>query len=410
MPLDLKWHTTKLHNKMKKLLHIIFLFFSLFAFAKGVWAQTFITDVMIISGDQSQTNGYKTQFQNQGWTVINNDLNAGAGGKYIYLLYKTNESSGSSGSAITGFYLKTGNSEHPSTLTHDGHTYQLVTAVGSNDLNCGAGGAYIYLYYTKEAFSPGRVVNSIYFNSNSSGAVGANGNNSTGFDLNNGAGGDYIYMHVVYFSTESRIDVSNETELGNAVILDGANIRMVADINIASEVVINTNRTITLDLNGHTLDRGLTSATTYGHVLKIINGSTLTINDASGDNSGIIKGGYTNEGGAINNLGTLIINGGTIRDNHTNTKGAGIINRDGATLTINGGVITNNEAQDGAGIYNASNGTITINDASISGNSTNKYGGGGITNYGTLALYGGTISNNTAITDGGGIWTDKSLN
>ena len=65
---------------MKNLLKTLFLLFSLIAFAQGAWAQTFITDVMTISGNQSQTNGYKTQFQNQGWTVINNDLNAGGGG------------------------------------------------------------------------------------------------------------------------------------------------------------------------------------------------------------------------------------------------------------------------------------------------------------------------------------------
>ena len=393
---------------MNNLLKTLSLFVALFAFTQGVLAQTFITDVMIISGNQSQTNGYKTQFQNEGWTVINNDLNAGAGGNFIYLLYKTNNSSGNSGSAVTGFYLKTGNSEHPNTITYDGHAYNLVPAVGAYDLNSGAGGAYIFLYYTKEVFSPGRKVTDIYFHGNSHGALGANGG-SSGFDLNSGAGGDYIYMHVVTITTDDIINVFTETQLRDAVMLNGANIRLMADINIASEVEINNNRTVTIDLNGHTLDRGLSSAINYGHVLKVISGSTLTINDASGNNSGIIKGGYTNEGGAINNLGTLIINGGTIRDNHTNTRGGGIINRDGATLTINGGVITSNEAQDGAGIYNASNGTITINNVSISGNSTNKYGGGGITNYGTLAFYGGTISNNTATTDGGGIWTDKSL-
>ena len=394
---------------MKNLLKTLFLLFSLFAFTQGVWAQAFITDVMIISGDQSQTNSYKTQFQNQGWTVINNDLNAGAGGKFIYLLYKTDESSGSSGTAITDFYLKTGNSEHPNNITHAGRTYNLASAVGSNDLNSGAGGAYIFLYYTKDAFSPGRKVTDIYFNSNSSGAVGANGNNANGFDLNSSAGGDYIYMHVVTITTDDIIDVYTETQLRDAVTLDGANIRLMANINITSEVVINNNRTVTLDLNGHTLNRGLTSAANYGHVLKVISGSTLTINDASGDNSGIIKGGYTNVGGAIGNEGTLIINGGTIRDNHSGGKGGGINNRNWATLTINGGVITCNEAEDGAGIYNEGDGTITINNGSIIGNTTNKYGGGGITNYGTLAFYGGTVSNNTAIMDGGGIWTDKSL-
>lgn len=394
---------------MKNLLKTLFLFVALFAFTQGVWAETFITDVMVIAGDQSQTDGYKTQLQNQGWTVIDNDLNAGAGGKFIYLLYKTNESSGSSGTAVTGFYLKTGNSDHPNTLTYDGHTYNLASAVGSNDLNCGAGGAYIFLYYTKEAFSPGRMVTDIYFNNNSNGALGANGNTSSGFDLNSGAGGDYIYMHVVTITTDDIIDVYTEAQLREAVMLNDANIRMMADINIASEVEINNNLTVTLDLNGHTLDRGLSSATNYGHALKVISGSTLTINDASGDNSGVIKGAYTGQGGGIRNYGTIIINGGTIRDNHSGTKGGGINNHNGASLTINGGVITNNEAQDGAGIYNEANGTITINNGSIIGNTTNKYGGGGITNYGTLAFYGGTVSNNTAIQDGGGIWTNNSL-
>jgi hypothetical protein len=394
---------------MKNLLKSLFLFVALFAFTQGVWAETFITDVMIISGNQSQTDGYKTQYQNEGWTVIDNDLNAGAGGNFIYLLYKTNESSGSSDTAVTGFYLKTGNDDHPNTITHDGHTYSLVPAVGAYDLNCGAGGAYIFLYYTKEAFSPGRMVTDIFFNNNSNGALGANGNTSSGFDLNSGAGGDYIYMHVVTITTDGIIDVYTETQLRDAVMLNDANIRLMADIDIASEVEINNNRTVTLDLNGHTLDRGLSSATNYGHALKVISGSTLTINDASGDNSGIIKGAYTGQGGGIRNYGTIIINGGTIRDNHSGTKGGGINNHNGASLTINGGVITNNEAEDGAGIYNEATGTITINNGSITGNTTNRYGGGGITNYGTLALYGGTVSNNTAIQDGGGIWTDNSL-
>ena len=87
---------------MKNLLKALFLFVALFAFTQGVWAETFITDVMVISGNQSQTDGYKTQYQNEGWTVIDNDLNAGAGGNFIYLLYKTNESSGSSDTAVTG--------------------------------------------------------------------------------------------------------------------------------------------------------------------------------------------------------------------------------------------------------------------------------------------------------------------
>ena len=55
---------------MKNLLKTLVLYVALFAFMQGVWAETFITDVMVIAGDLSQTEDYKTQLQNQGWTVI----------------------------------------------------------------------------------------------------------------------------------------------------------------------------------------------------------------------------------------------------------------------------------------------------------------------------------------------------
>ena len=81
---------------------------------QGILATEYITDVMVIA-DQN-----KCTYTEQGWTVINYDLNKGAGGKFIYLLYKTNNSPGSSGTAITDFYLmKTGNSSRPNSLTHD---------------------------------------------------------------------------------------------------------------------------------------------------------------------------------------------------------------------------------------------------------------------------------------------------
>ena len=78
--------------------------------------------------------------------------------------------------SITDFYLKTGNSSRPNSLTHNDRTYYSAPSAGANDLNSGAGGAFIFLYYTRDAFTPGRAISNIYFNSSSSGAVGANGN------------------------------------------------------------------------------------------------------------------------------------------------------------------------------------------------------------------------------------------
>lgn len=42
---------------------------------QGVWAQTGITDVMLIGGDESTVDNLKTTYEGQGWTVINYDLN-----------------------------------------------------------------------------------------------------------------------------------------------------------------------------------------------------------------------------------------------------------------------------------------------------------------------------------------------
>ena len=160
-------------------------------------------------------------------------------------------------------------------------------------------------------------------------------------------------------------------------------------------------KAVTLNLNGHTISRGLSTATNDGCVIKNI--GTLTVNG-----TGIITGGKSsNGGGGIHNTGTLTVNGGSIRGNTTTTQGGGIYNA--GTLTIGGGTIENNSntAGDGGGIYNS--GSLTLNTGTISGNSvtgTSK-NGGGIYNTGTLlAINGGTIQNNTATNAGGGIYHD----
>ena len=175
-----------------------------------VWAADFITDVMVIGGSKSEVNSLKNTYTSQGWTVIDQDLNAGAGSSsdYIYLLYKAASNSGrDAGAFITGFYISNASGTAPDNVTHDGHTYTLVSCDGSDyfkdtkgDLNshCGASSAYIHLYYTKdnaENYSS-TAVNSITFDATQSGAVGVNGG-STGYDLNTGCGSssDYIYMH-----------------------------------------------------------------------------------------------------------------------------------------------------------------------------------------------------------------------
>ena len=95
-----------------------------------VWAADFITDVMVIGGSKSEVNSLKNTYTSQGWTVIDQDLNAGAGSSsdYIYLLYKAASNSGrDAGAFITGFYISNASGTAPDNVTHDGHTYTLVS-------------------------------------------------------------------------------------------------------------------------------------------------------------------------------------------------------------------------------------------------------------------------------------------
>lgn len=110
-----------------------------------------------------------------GWVKIGRDLNAGAGGDYIYVCYKRGV-----GAPITGLYVTNG--YHPPVNEHC--TIILV------DLNRNAGGDFIYLWYTKDPDCA--VVDDVVvvFNNEKTPA----GYTKINYDLNRNAGGEYIYF------------------------------------------------------------------------------------------------------------------------------------------------------------------------------------------------------------------------
>ena len=64
-----------------------------------------IKDVMLIGGSSSETTSLKNRLTSEGWRVIDQDLNRGADGDYIYLLYKSESSNGVNNGYITDFYI-----------------------------------------------------------------------------------------------------------------------------------------------------------------------------------------------------------------------------------------------------------------------------------------------------------------
>lgn len=92
----------------------------------------------------------------------------------------------------------------------------------------------------------------------------------------------------------AQTDVSSESALlsaisGNTVV----SVRLTADITLSQCLLIDGSKTVTIDLNGHELGRGLsaTPATGDGHVIGVRAGSSVTINDVSGNNAGRISSG-----------------------------------------------------------------------------------------------------------------------
>ena len=207
------------------------------------------------------------------------------------------------------------------------------------------------------------------------------------------------------FDDEDATLVTNDQELRDA-IKDGASIKLANDIQLSNSTLsIESGTKVTINLDGHTLDRKLTQrGEGGGQVITIREGATLNLSN------GTLKGGWGgNAGGLSNESGTANLTNVNITGCSGDDKGGGICNL-GGTLTMKGGSITGNTSYDkddptgGGGIFNAEGATATLTDVTITGNQAKQKGGGGICNYGTLTLDGCTITGNTCGKNGGGIY------
>ena len=85
---------------------------------------------------------------------------------------------------------------------------------------------------------------------------------------------------------------------------------------------------ITVDLNGHTINRNQTTPVNDGSVFVVLDGNELKITDSSGTNTGTITGGNTtgNGGGisSINKAMRIIVENCKIKNNRANGYGGGV--------------------------------------------------------------------------------------
>ena len=149
----------------------------------------------------------KALLKNEGFTVIDQDLNEDAGGHYIYLGYKTTDNYAE---AVKDLKIVTGKGNNMSSMTLGSRQYKLCPYTGDDvftedetgDLNCKAGGTWMWLYYTTDASSDGKAIERVFFDSKSGNRNSANIQNVTDssgkvWDLNEDAGGDDIFMYQI---------------------------------------------------------------------------------------------------------------------------------------------------------------------------------------------------------------------
>jgi hypothetical protein len=112
-----------------------------------------------------------------GYEKIDKDLNKGAGGNYIYLYYSKRTDL----EPITSLYVAVGDSSN--VTVPEGYTKI------DSDLNKGAGGKYIYLCYTRNPYFGSIKGLEVTFGDDI-----VSGYTKIDVDLNKGCGGEYIYL------------------------------------------------------------------------------------------------------------------------------------------------------------------------------------------------------------------------
>lgn len=183
------------------------------------------------------------------------------------------------------------------------------------------------------------------------------------------------------------VPMINSEERLRAAVAAGDDVTLDADIELSQPLVIANGKTVTLDLNGHTLRDGEGCLKEGGpdSLVVVDNGATLTVTDTgtAGKISSSMYGIKLTQDstyGEGQNTAKLVVNGGTIEAQIFAITGNG--RRHNTDITINGGAIIGT----GAGIYQPQNGKLTINGGTVNG------GTGVEIRSGTLTVTGGVIA------------------
>ena len=208
-----------------------------------------------------------------------------------------------------------------------------------------------------------------------------------------GEGDNAATAHVVYeIAPVVSIGDISYTTLQDAIdnVNDGDIIKLLSDIK-GCFTFNKSGKTITLDLNGHTIDGN------QNNTVITINSGTLILEDTSEAKTGSITGGK--QGVAVNNAGsTFKMKAGTIEKNKGTINGAGVSVNNDATFEMMGGTIQYNETTTyTAGVLLYERANFIMSGGTIQYNIGANGGFGGIGSAGAKVKLSGTpvIKDNT---------------
>ena len=131
-------------------------------------------------------------------------------------------------------------------------------------------------------------------------------------------------------------------------VKNGGTVLMLADWHIAEMLAVEKNASVTVNMNGHMINRGLTSRKDNGEIFLVKENGSLML-DGNGvtdtEYMGTVRNGKWNYRG--NGRGTVKINGSLLTGGYNDNGGGAIHIQDNAEVRLNGVTVAGNAASNG---------------------------------------------------------------
>ena len=223
--------------------------------------------------------------------------------------------------------------------------------------------------------------------------------------------GVFAATKTIYVAEVNSVQYQNYEEAWNAV-KSGGEITMLDNWTTSGVLTVEENTTVTVNMNGFMINRGLNSSKGSGQVFLVKSNAVLSINgqkDSQTEHKGTIQSNVWH----YNDNGIYTIKGALITGGYNSDGGGAIHIQKNAQVNINNVTIAGNVSSDGNGAgairLQGDNSVLTISDSEICYNKATGGGGGAIRVEGVDANVQilGTKINNNIVTksdcDGGAI-------